>query len=72
MHASAGRLADAEAAYRRALALLPEAPDARFALATVLAATGRRDEALAIVTALRREGRSVPRLEELYRALGGV
>ena len=72
VHASAGRLADAEAAYRRALALLPEAPDARFALATVLAATGRRDEALAIVTALRREGRSVPRLEELYRALGGV
>jgi hypothetical protein len=71
VHAALRRLSDAESEYRRALALEPESPDARYALATVLAATGRRGEALAIAAALRGEGSTLPRLEAFYRALGG-
>jgi arabinofuranosyltransferase len=72
VHAALRRLPEAESEYRQAIALEPESPEARYALATVLAATGRRDEALAIASALRGEGSTLPRLEAFYRALGGV
>src|SRR5215472_4135212 len=42
-----GRLAEAEAAYRRAAALAPRAPEICFGWATVLADLGRLDEAVA-------------------------
>ncbi|CUW41731.1 putative O-linked N-acetylglucosamine transferase [Magnetospirillum sp. XM-1] len=43
---SARRLPEAEAAYRRALALNPDIPEALFGLGNTLAQTGRLDEAL--------------------------
>jgi arabinofuranosyltransferase len=67
--ASVRRLAEAEGAYRRAIELQPDSPEARFGLATILAATGRRDEARTLVEALRAEGRSLPRLDAFHRAL---
>jgi len=71
-YAMARRLDLAEAAYRQAVALGPDLGEPRYRLATVLATTGRREEARALAAELRREGkqRSIPRLAEFEAALG--
>ena len=66
------RLPEAEEAFGRAIGLFPGSAEARFGLATVLAATGRREEAMGIARALRAEGASLPKLEAFYRMLGGA
>ncbi|MHB1560332.1 MAG: tetratricopeptide repeat protein [Isosphaeraceae bacterium] len=64
-----GRLADAEACYRRAIRLAPDLPDAHNNLAVALQATGRGDEAL---DSLRRAIVLRPDYAEAYNNLGNV
>lgn len=65
------RFADAERTYVDGLALEPASPDLGFRLAVVLAAEGRRDEAIERIRAVLRDHPEHPRALELYRALGG-
>jgi len=60
---------EAEAAYRRALALFPEMADARFRLAVVLRQLGRKEEARAELRAVRARQPDYPGAAELERAL---
>ena len=66
----AGRLAEAEAAWRSILAAKPEDPDALHVLGCVLAQSGRRDEGLALINrALERSPRNASFLNNRGRVL---
>lgn len=66
-----GRTADAEEAYRQALSLFPDFPEARLQFAAFLKSRGRPQEARAILQALLQTHPDYPRAAELYRSLGG-
>ena len=61
-----GGLAAAESAFRRAVALDRQAPDAAFNLAVLLAQTGRRDQAQQLLTEI---ATAHPDFEKAHQAL---
>jgi tetratricopeptide (TPR) repeat protein len=68
----AGRLDDAEGAYRASLDLFPSQPEARLGLAGVLVRLGRLDEARESVAAIARDFPGHPAVAELARLLAAA
>jgi tetratricopeptide (TPR) repeat protein len=70
-HETARRPQDAEAAYRKALALFPGFKEAHFALARLLVLQGRNDEARKLLRALLERQPDFPGAAALLRQIGG-